>query len=256
RIEMTVKCVQDGKPVGDFHIDAMVATDVIRLFDTYAIAGSKMKEKLSVPCVDLTDEDEPYASTSSLPSHKSVSKGYTNPPPHKRNLKFISKLYTLDHRNYDAIRAWSEEAECDGGIILQSVKDGKPRVTNVDAATRGMIRVGNWDHLEDSVALEAHHVALAKIRKNHPERICRTCDYLLVHECPDVNGSYHSERHCEECCLWMQLENSQDLCGNKDCGRPLHGHRCKDPIHVYLDCDGEDSSHGGKHCQDCCAYNH
>ena len=247
---MTVKCVQDGRPLGNFHIDAMVATDIVRLFDTYVIAGSKMKEKLTVPCVDLTDEDGSNTSTSNLPPHRSFS----NPPPHKRKLKFISKLYTLDHKDYEAIRAWSEEAEYDGGIILQSVKDGKPRVTNVDVATKGMIKVGNWDQLEDPVALEAHHVALAKIRKTDPHRICQTCDYLLAHECPGVDGSDNSERHCEECCVWKQLEDSQDLCGNKRCGRPHLRHKCEDPFHVYLDCECEDPTHGAQHCQDCCAY--
>ena len=75
------------------------------------------------------------------------------------------------------------------------MKDGKPRVTNVDAATKGMIKVGTWDKLEDPVDHEERHIALAKIRKADPHRICQTCDYLLAHKCPGVDNSNNSERH-------------------------------------------------------------
>ena len=251
RIRATVQCVQNGRSLGEFKIDAKAATDIVRRFDTYMIAGRKMKKKLAAHRVDTTGEEE---STSSPTKVSPVMYKCTNPPPHKRQSKPLSKLYTLDHQDWEAVCCWSEEAEYDGGIILQSLKDRKPRVTNVNMAAKGMIKVGDWEKLKDPEILEACHIALAKIRKAHPERICQTCDYLLAHNCPEVDDSDNSERHCEECCVFRQLEDPLDFCGNDMCGLPRLGHKCEDPFHVYLDCDCEDPTHGDRHCQDCCPY--
>ena len=251
RVRATVQCVKNGRSLGEFKIDARAATDILRRFDTYMVAGRKMKRKLATHRVDTSGEEEPTSTPSRVPP---VLYNCANPPRHKRQSKPISKLYTLDHQDWDAVCHWSEEAEYDGGIILQSLKDRKPRVTNVNLAVKGMIKVGNWDNLKDPEVLEACHIALAKIRKTHPERICQTCDYLLAHNCPEVNDSDSSEKHCEECCVSRQLEDPLGFCENNMCGLPRLGHVCEDPFHVYTDCDCEDPTHGDRHCQDCCPY--
>ena len=46
KISTSVQCIIDGAPVGNMHMKAHVVTDVYQLFNTYAIAGSKLTEKL------------------------------------------------------------------------------------------------------------------------------------------------------------------------------------------------------------------
>ena len=67
----------------------MVATDINHLFDTYVIAGSKMKEKLTIPSVDTTDEDRQNTSSDTV-------------PPPKIKLQIPSNFYVLDHQDWDA----------------------------------------------------------------------------------------------------------------------------------------------------------
>ena len=119
RVKATVQCVQDGRSLGEVKIDAKATTDILHRFDTYMIAGRKMKKKLAT-----------------------------------------------------------------------------------------------------------HH----------------------------VDDSNHSDRHCEECCVFRRLKEPLDFCGNDMCGLPRLGHKCVDPFHVYLDCDCEDPTHGDRHCQECCPY--
>ena len=46
KISTSVQCIIDGAPVGNMYVKAHVVTDVYQLFNTYAIAGSKLTGKL------------------------------------------------------------------------------------------------------------------------------------------------------------------------------------------------------------------
>jgi len=47
KISTSVQCIVDGAPVGNMHLKAHVVTDVYQLFNTYAIAGVKLADKLT-----------------------------------------------------------------------------------------------------------------------------------------------------------------------------------------------------------------
>jgi hypothetical protein len=47
KISTSVQCIVEGVPVGNMHLKAHVVTDVYQLFNTYAIAGVKLAEKLA-----------------------------------------------------------------------------------------------------------------------------------------------------------------------------------------------------------------
>ena len=47
RISTSVQCIIDGVPAGNVHLKAHVVTDIYQLFNTYAIAGVKMSERLN-----------------------------------------------------------------------------------------------------------------------------------------------------------------------------------------------------------------
>lgn len=66
KISTSVQCIIDGAPVGNMHMKAHVVTDVYQLFNTYAIAGSKLTDKLiGKPKDDEADDtsDEPTEPT-------------------------------------------------------------------------------------------------------------------------------------------------------------------------------------------------
>ena len=57
RISTAVQCVKDGRINGNFHIKALVVSDLYQLLDTHCVAGTKMKEKLAHQA-DQQPEDE------------------------------------------------------------------------------------------------------------------------------------------------------------------------------------------------------
>ena len=95
---------------------------------------------------------------------------------------------------------WYDKAEYRGKIIQQSVRDGKPRITNTfNGVSSNMARVGNWDHLDDPLDHEARHAVLANLRKADPDRVCQLCSYLLRHKCV-LTDDYGVLQHCKDCC--------------------------------------------------------
>jgi len=86
RISTAVQCIKDGRINGNFHIKALVVSDLYQLLDTHCVAGNKMKEKLShqadqQPEDEVDNEEEPDISLSmtSLTSAPSVMSLLTSP---------------------------------------------------------------------------------------------------------------------------------------------------------------------------------
>ena len=134
----------------------------------------------------------------SSPSDASAKKSLPSTAPVVMTLS-PSRIHTLDPQDWDGIDYWAPAAEYDGHIISLSWNDGRPRITNIDGGPLkggGKLRLGDWSDLEDPAGHEALHIILANIRKSAPDRVCPSCSYLLVHNCPDFKG----QKHCEECC--------------------------------------------------------
>merc|ERR1712150_413288 len=74
-----------------------------------------------------------------------------------------------------------DKAEYRGKIIQQSIRDGEPRVTNIQyGCSSNKVRVGNWDHLDDPA-------------------VCQLCSYLLLHKC-SLTDDFGVMQHCKDCC--------------------------------------------------------
>ena len=46
KISTTLQCIVNGAPAGNLHLKAHVVQDVYKVFDTHAIAGTKLSQKL------------------------------------------------------------------------------------------------------------------------------------------------------------------------------------------------------------------
>ena len=103
----------------------------------------------------------------------------------------------LEEDGYDY---WGKEG-AEGKPLKLSREDKKPRVINLIGDKNGpnnMLRVGDWDKLEDPEGHQLRHILLAKIRRDSPDRVCQLCSYNLSasHHC----SSSSKKTHCEECC--------------------------------------------------------
>merc|ERR1712110_343499 len=94
---------------------------------------------------------------------------------------------------------WYDKAEYRGKVIQQSIRDGKPRITNIQyGCSSNKVRVGIWDHLDDPADHETRHAVLADLRKADPDRVCQLCSYLLRHKCSLTD--FGAPLHCKDCC--------------------------------------------------------
>ena len=86
RVNTTIQCVIDGVPAGNFQFKAHVVQDIYQLFDTHAIAGVKMSEKLS----GMSFAGKPVELTTE-PTKKDAKK-----KKYKPNTKHLWSLYQPD----------------------------------------------------------------------------------------------------------------------------------------------------------------
>ena len=94
---------------------------------------------------------------------------------------------------------WYDKAEYRGKIIQQSIRDNKPRITNIShGSSNSKFRVGTWDPL-DKANDESRHAVLADLRRVDPDRVCHLCSYLLRHKCP-LTDHFGVMQHCRDCC--------------------------------------------------------
>ena len=89
-------------------------------------------------------------------------------------------------------------------------EDGKPRVVNVNhvGGHDDMLRIGDWDQLEDPKGHQARHVLLANIRREAPDRVCDVCSYNLFtnHPCSDsIKNQRDVANHCDDCCQKLRF---------------------------------------------------
>ena len=110
-------------------------------------------------------------------------------------------LYAIiKDQNYDRYDYWGKNG-AEGKPLKLSRIDRKPRIVNLTGSLHtpnDMLRVGDWDKLEDPEGHQLRHILLAKIRRDSPDRVCQLCSYNLSasHHC----SSSSKKTHCEECC--------------------------------------------------------
>ena len=104
------------------------------------------------------------------------------PKPH-------SSLYAIVQRGEsfgEALDYWEEYAE--KIPFDRTLEDDKPRVVNLAGGSHevycDMLRIGNWDKLDNPSDHQARHVLLANIRRTAPDRFCESCSYEIQHSCP------------------------------------------------------------------------
>ena len=87
----------------------------------------------------------------------------------------------------------------------RTLEDDKPRVVNLAGGSHDahcdMLRIGNWDKLDDPSSHQARHVLLANIRRTDPDRFCESCSYEIQHSCPLSTV----QKHCVLCCDTLKL---------------------------------------------------
>ena len=138
------------------------------------------------------------------------------PNPGSKTVSKVSRLYTIVGRDdsYDeAMVFWEKHAE--EKPFRRTWEDDKPRVVNLVSGTLfgiehkdncDMLKVGDWDQLEDPKGHQTRHVLLANIRRDAPDRVCGLCSYNIVtnHNCfPSIKNSV--AKHCDDCCRKLQL---------------------------------------------------
>ena len=126
------------------------------------------------------------------------------PKPH-------SSLYAIVERDdsYDeALDYWEKYAE--ERPFNRTLEDNKPRVVNLTGAIHeaqcDMLRIGDWDQLEDPSGHQARHVLLANIRRTAPDRVCGLCSYFLItnHDC-SLSIKNTIAKHCDSCCQKLKI---------------------------------------------------
>ena len=69
-----------------------------------------------------------------------------------------------------------------------------------------MLRIEDWDQLEDPRGHQTRHVLLANIRREAPDRVCGLCSYSLItnHVCTlSIKNSV--AKHCDDCCQKLKF---------------------------------------------------
>jgi len=144
----------------------------------------------------------PTAPTTSIPYNPGAMR---TPIPPGIVAKPHSSLYAIvgrDDSYHDAMGYWEKFAE--EKPFKTTWEDGKPRVVNVShvGGNDDMLRIGDWDQLEDPKGHQARHVLLANIRRESPDRVCPLCSYNLStnHVCsPSIKNQNDVANHCDDC---------------------------------------------------------
>ena len=128
---------------------------------------------------------------SDLDNWRSCEQDTEKDPDHKLS---IIKDFWLDRCNTPE----------EGNILEQSCDDNQPRVINLGGLEYEdmMLRVGDWGGLAKPRVHQMRHVQLAKIRREHPYRVCLYCLYSLGHNCDLFPSDFV---HCNEACIDTRL---------------------------------------------------
>ena len=86
RISTSVQCVIDGVPAGNVHLKAHVVTDIYQLFNTYAIAGVKMSQRLYGGGPSQHVPEKPTEPTKPKKKRKRRTNSECDPPPSPKPL--------------------------------------------------------------------------------------------------------------------------------------------------------------------------
>ena len=127
------------------------------------------------------------------------------PPGICPNDSSIYGLVARDDARTDEELYWRQY--CEEKPWLSSWEDNKPRVVNLlHDHCCDMLRLGDWDQLEDPRGHQARHILLANIRRTAPDRVCSLCSYNLItnHKC-SLSSKNTIAKHCDDCCKQLNL---------------------------------------------------